>query len=255
MPLQFKGPGHRHAAPHYRHFDSAGSRRRQRSAAGAAEDPVPAPRPDLRAHRIVLSRPAEERPAGRRRLGAGKGRDHHAQRHASRRAVSLPPDHGSRARRAQACRHHRPDSAGVVLSAGRKARLPAFRGRLRGNSKGRRDRAQAHRPRTQAAGDRRRQHQRRREVRQAGLRRFRLRHGPGGDTLSHRARRPRHRHRRLELGRAVQLHGEALRERTATRRSSGKATRPAATSATAIWKSCTTSKRCRRPDSPSRAFR
>ena len=107
----------------------------------------------------------------------------------------------------------------------------------------------------EAAGDRRRQHQRRREIRQARLRRFRLRHGPRGDALSHRARRPRHRHRRLELGRAVQLHGEALRARTATRRSSGKATRPAATSATATWKSCTTSKRCRRSASRSRAFR
>ncbi len=43
--------------------------------------------------------------------------------------------------------------------------------------------------------------------------------------------------------------------RPATRRSSGKATKPAATSATVISRSCTTSKPCRRTVSSSRAFR
>ncbi len=44
----------------------------------------------------------------------------------------------------------------------------------------------------------------------------RLRHGPRGDAVSAGARRARHRHRRLELGRAVHPHQEKIRRNPAT---------------------------------------
>ena len=56
---------------------------------------------------------------------------------------------------------------------------------------------------------------RRRSLWPPRLRRQGLRHGPRGDALSARARRARHRHRRLELGRALHLHhAEIRRDRT-----------------------------------------
>ena len=57
---------------------------------------------------------------------------------------------------------------------------------------------------------------RRQSLRQAGLRRDRLRHGPRGDALPSGARRSGHRHRRLELGRAVRLHQGQICQRPAT---------------------------------------
>ena len=46
--------------------------------------------------------------------------------------------------------------------------------------------------------------------------RDRLRHGPRGDALSAGARRARHRHRRLELGRAVRPHQGEIRAKPTT---------------------------------------
>ena len=63
----------------------------------------------------------------------------------------------------------------------------------------------------QPARHRRRQHRRRREIRARRLCRLRLRHGRRGDALPARARRARDRHRRLELGRALRPHRQALR--------------------------------------------
>ena len=59
----------------------------------------------------------------------------------------------------------------------------------------------------------------------------------------------------LELGRALRPHREEVRRNARRLDSSGKATRPAATSAIAISKSCTTLKRCPRPASRCRASR
>ena len=47
-------------------------------------------------------------------------------------------------------------------------------------------------------------------LRPTELHRQRLRHGPRGHPLSDQARRARHRHRRLELGRAVLVHPQAI---------------------------------------------
>ncbi len=67
--------------------------------------------------------------------------------------------------------------------------------------------------------------------------------------------RPGDRNRRLELGRAVRSHRQAASPRPMIRRSSGRATRRDATSVIATSRNCTTSRRCRRPDSLSPAFR
>ena len=50
------------------------------------------------------------------------------------------------------------------------------------------------------------------QIRPARLCALRLRHGRGGDAVSAGARRAPHRHRRLELGRALRPHRQALRE-------------------------------------------
>ena len=71
--------------------------------------------------------------------------------------------------------------------------------------------------------------------------------GRRGDALSARTRRPRDRHRRLELGRAVRPYRQALRRDPRRFHSSGRATRRAVTSAIAISRSCTISKPCPRP--------
>ena len=62
----------------------------------------------------------------------------------------------------------------------------------------------------QAPRHRRRQHQRRREVRPSRLCRLRLRHGRRGDALPARPRRPPDRHRRMELGRPFRPYRPAL---------------------------------------------
>src|SRR5581483_7421622 len=58
----------------------------------------------------------------------------------------------------------------MVLSAGRKARLPASAGRLCRDRQGCRERVEARRPHAVAAGDCRGQYQRRCEIRPPGLR-------------------------------------------------------------------------------------
>ena len=133
-------------------------------------------------------------------------------------------------------------------------RFPA--GRRRGDRVRRRPRARPDRPRPAAARHRRRQHARRRSLRPRALCRQRLRHGPRGHPLSHRARRQDRRHRRLVLGRAVPPHRAAM----------GRAThdpsiiwedpqgRPAR-SAISRWRSCTGSRTCRRAASRSPASR
>ena len=113
---------------------------------------------------------------------------------------------------AKRAHHHRRGAAGMVLPAGRQARLPPLRRRLCGDRRRRRGRAEAHRPRAAsrcdivlvntAAGAR---------YGQPDYVRDRLRHGPRGDAVSTRARRAAHRHGRLELGRAVRPHGEEVR--------------------------------------------
>ena len=50
----------------------------------------------------------------------------------------------------------------------------------------------------------------RRALRPTGLCADWVRHGPGGDALSHLARREDHRHRRLVMGCAVRLHGQEI---------------------------------------------
>jgi kynurenine formamidase len=65
---------------------------------------------------------------------------------------------------------------------------------------------------TVAAGNRGGQHARRLALWPAGLRQLRLRHGLRSDHVSAGARRAPDRHRCVELGRAVQLHGEKIQE-------------------------------------------
>ena len=102
-----------------------------------------------------------------------------------------------------------------------------FAERLCRHRQGRRGRAQAHRPHAVAARHRGGQHQRGRGLRPARLRRDRLRHGPRGDALSAGARRARHRHRRLELGRAVRPHqGEIRRDARSEHHLGGPPRRP-----------------------------
>ena len=82
----------------------------------------------------------------------------------------------------------------------------------------------------------------------------RLRHGLRRHHVPAREGHSPDRHRRLELGRAVLFHRPEMGE-TTIRRSSGRATRPAATSATATSRSCTISRRCPATASPSPASR
>ena len=65
---------------------------------------------------------------------------------------------------------------------------------------------EAHRPHAEAAGDRRGQHLGWREIWRRRLRRFRLRHGQGGNAVDAGARRAAGRHRRVELGCTVLAH-------------------------------------------------
>ena len=83
----------------------------------------------------------------------------------------------------------------------------------------------------------------RESLRQSRLHRPRLRHGPRGDAVPHAPRRARHRHRRLELGRAVSASPPSASPRRTTRASSGKATSPGARSAIATWRSSRISRR------------
>ena len=141
--------------------------------------------------------------ARRRRLGDRVDQALDPQRHASRRAVSFRLDHGPR----QARHHHRRGAAGMVPAARRSSSTSGISPTAM--SRPRKD-VEAELKRIGhtlvAARHRGGQHQRRRGLRQARLRRHRLRHGPRGDALSAGARRARHRHRRLELGRAVRPH-------------------------------------------------
>jgi hypothetical protein len=98
----------------------------------------------------------------------------------------------------------------VVLPAGREAGFPPFSGRLRGHRQGRGDRARAHRPRGEAAGDRRREHARRLTLWERRLRQRRVRHGLRGDHVPARARRAADRNGRLELGRALRPYGREV---------------------------------------------
>ena len=124
---------------------------------------------------------------------------------------------------------------------GRKARLPPTSPTAMSAGRRRQARARPHRLHAKAARHRAGEHRRRDVLRRAELSRQRLRHGPRGDALSAPPGRARHRHRRLELGRAVLVHRTSASSRPATPASSGKATRPAARSAIATWKSSPTS--------------
>ena len=177
-------------------------RRAGRSAGLRAEHPLFRSQADRGRGLQVLPGPDGRGTARRRRLGDRVDQALDPQRHASRCALPFRLDHGPR----QARHHHRRGADRLVPAAGGQARLPAFSRRLCGDREGRRGRAQAHRPHALAARDRGGEHQRRRGLRQARLRRHRLRHGPGGDALSAGARRAGHRHRRLELGRALRPH-------------------------------------------------
>ena len=75
----------------------------------------------------------------------------------------------------------------------------------------RRSGARAHRPRSAAARHRSRQYARRVALRARRLRQRRLRHGLRGHDVPAGARRAADGHRRLELGRAVLVHGEEVR--------------------------------------------
>ena len=125
------------------------------------------------------------RSAGRRGLGDRAHRHLHPQRHPSRRALAFRLHHGRR----KARHHHRRGAARVVLPAGREARLPPVPRRLCGDRRRRRGRIETHRPRAEAARDRGGQYVGRETLRRARLRADGLRHGPGGDALSHLARR------------------------------------------------------------------
>ena len=85
--------------------------------------------------------------AGWRGLGRGAHRYLHAQRHAPGCAVALRLHDGW----GQARHHHRRGAAGVVLPAGREARLPTLPGRLRRHRRRRRGGTRAHRPHAEAA--------------------------------------------------------------------------------------------------------
>ena len=134
-------------------------------------------------------------------------RDQHAQRHASRRALPLLLHHEPRAEAGRrAVLAHRRGAAGVVLSAGGEAGLPASARRLRRDARRHRGRAEAHRPYAASSRDRGGEHGGRGEVRAGRLRRLRLRRRQGGDLVDAGARGAPGRHRRLELGRALLAH-------------------------------------------------
>ncbi len=199
-------PRRMHGAQADRHFRAARERRRGRSPRARSGHRIPRSPARRCRDRAILSGPARERPAGPRRLGGRERQALDPQRHPSRCALPLRLDHEPwRARD-----HHRPGAARLVPAAGREARLPASAGRPRGDRARGRGRAQAHRPYAVAAGDRAGQHIGGRGLRPARLRLARLRHGPRGDPPSHRTRGAGHRHRRLELGRAVRPHCQEI---------------------------------------------
>ena len=92
-------------------------------------------------------------------------------------------------------------------------------------------------------------------LRPAGLHRPRLRLRARGDAVPAQSGRARDRHQWLELGRAVQLHGEALRRDRRRQHHLGRPQGRAARSAIATWRSSPTSTRCPTTASRSRAFR
>ena len=102
-------------------------------------------------------------------------------------------------------------AARLVPAAQRQAGFPAFPGWLCRDRRRCRCRARPHRACAETAGDRRRQHPRRRGLWQARLRLGRLRHRARGDALPARTRRPADRHRWLELGRAVRPYKREIR--------------------------------------------
>ena len=243
--------GQCHEAPVRRPVDLSRERRHLRSAAVRAEDPVSQAREHGGPDRRLLSRPQEGRPARRRGLGGRERQSLDPQRHPSRRALSLPSDD----EQGRARHHHRRGAARLVLPARREARLPRQARRPRHHREGSRGRAEAHRPRAAAARDRRRQHARGLALRQRRLRERGLRHGlrrhhvPARDAASASpAPTP-------GAGTRRSTSPPRTGRRTTTRRSSGKATRRAATSATAISRSCTISRRCPATASPSPASR
>jgi len=146
-------------------------------------------------------------PAGRRGLGVGGHHAHDAQRHAHGRALSFPL--GGQA--GQADDDDRRGAARLVLPARREARLPHAGGRPRRLRRRGCGRAGAHRAHAQAARHRPRQYEDQRDAGYRPIHVDRHRYGTRGDALSHRARGPRRRHRRLGLGCAVRAHGQALR--------------------------------------------
>ena len=140
----------------------------------------------------------------------------HAQRHASRRAVSLLlDDEPSRLSRAASrrggstrCRWSGASNPAVKLDF---RHLPDGYVVTPGDVEAE---LQAHRSHARAARDRGGEHRGGRALRRGRLRRLRLRHGQGGDAVAARARRAPGRHRRLELGRAVLAHAAASVQET-----------------------------------------
>ena len=82
-------------------------------------------------------------------------------------------------------------AAGMVLPARGEAGFPPPAGRLCGDAGRRGGGTEAHRPHAAAAGDRRGQHRGRGAIRRGRLRRFRVRHGQGGDDVAAGTRRAR----------------------------------------------------------------
>ena len=205
---------------------------------------------ELAADPAVLPGPQEGGFAGRAGMGGRTRAALDAQRHPSRRALALPSDD----ERGRARLDDRRSAARMVLSARRETRLPPFSRRLCRDRSRRRRGAQAHRPRAEAARHRPRQHQRRREIRTPRLCRLRLRHGRRGDAPSPETGRPGRPEPTAGAGTRLSSIPPSATPRRTTPRSSGRGTRRAATSAIAISRSCTTSRRCRRPDSRSACF-
>ena len=183
----------------HRPVGSAQGRNRFRSSEHAAEDRIHGPQARRAGFRHDVSRPQAGTAAERRRRCDGAHHLHHPQRHASRRALAFRQHDGRR----QAGDEVRRDPAGMVLLLGREARLSRQARRLCVQGDRCRTRTRPHRLYAQTARHRAGEHRGRHRLRPAELSRQRLRHGPRGHAFSAQARRARHRHRRLELGRAV----------------------------------------------------
>ena len=196
-----------HAAPHHRHFGRAQGGHRFRSALHAAVDQLSRPQRRRGEFRPGVPRPEARAIARPGRPRSRECRDLDPQRHASRRAVSFPSDHGQR----HAGNDDRPGAARMVLQRCREARFPRQARWLRLHCRRREARARPHRLSVEAARHRADEYHSRQRLRAAGFHRSRLRLRPCGDAAPAQPGCPRHRHERLELGCAVQLHGKALR--------------------------------------------